>query len=117
MRAALLIAVLVAPVALVCASSEESAEQARAEIQQALEHGDRARALAAVDKLRDALPETPEALLEVSRLLVQAGDAPRAGWLLEETARGRGRSADPRRPRATPDRWLDRARRGAREPG
>jgi|SRR3990172_8921557 len=79
MRGALLIAVLLGPVALACASSEETAEQARAEIQQALEHGNRTRALAAIDELRDALPETPEALLEVSRFLVQAGDSPRAG--------------------------------------
>ena len=80
MRATLLVSELLgAALTLACASSEETAEQARAEIQQALEHGNRTRALAAIDELRDALPETPEALLEVSRFLVQAGDSPRAG--------------------------------------
>lgn len=76
-----------AVLALSCGSSEERAEAARTEIREALEHGDRTRALEAVGDLRDALPETPEALLEVSAFLVQAGDAPRAGWLLEETVR------------------------------
>jgi tetratricopeptide (TPR) repeat protein len=88
MRRASLVGVLLASLlALACGSSEERAESARASIQQALAHGDRTRALEAVDELRDALPDSPEALLEVSRFLVQAGDAPRAGWLLEETVR------------------------------
>jgi tetratricopeptide (TPR) repeat protein len=34
--------------------------------------------------LRNALPDTPDTLFEVAALSVRAGDAPRAGWLLEE---------------------------------
>ncbi len=88
MRMASFVGVLLSVVlALACRSAEERVEGERASIQQAIERGDRAGALAAIDELRDALPETPESLLEVSRFLVQAGDAPRAGWLLEETTR------------------------------
>jgi predicted Zn-dependent protease len=53
----------------------------------AIQQGDRSDALEAVGELRKALPESPEALLELAQLTVQAGDAPRAGWQLEEAVR------------------------------
>jgi tetratricopeptide (TPR) repeat protein len=88
MRAASPLALLLAgAIAAGCAPREERADAARAAVRQALERGDRARALDAIGDLRDALPETPDALLEVAGLLVQAGDAPRTGWLLEEGVR------------------------------
>jgi tetratricopeptide (TPR) repeat protein len=70
-----------------CSSPEEKAERAREAFAQALEQGDRAAALAAVDDLRASLPETADALLEVAQLRVRAGNAPDAGWLLEEGVR------------------------------
>ena len=70
-----------------CSSPEEKAERAREAFAQALEQGDRAAALAAVDDLRASLPETAGALLEVAQLRVRAGSAPDAGWLLEEGVR------------------------------
>ena len=80
-----------AALALACASSEERAETARTEIRQTLAHGDRAQALEAIDDLRHALPETPDALLEVSRLLVQGAVAylERATTLDEESGQPR----------------------------
>lgn len=78
---------LAAVALLACAAPEERAEQARKAIQQALEQRDRPAALEAIDELRASLPDTPDTLLEVARLLVRAGDAPRAGWLLEEGVR------------------------------
>jgi tetratricopeptide (TPR) repeat protein len=87
-RAAFLLAVLpFAALSLTCGTAEERAESARAEIREAIQHGDRSGALEAIGELRGALPETPEALLELAQLTVQAGDAPRAGWQLEEAVR------------------------------
>ncbi len=85
MRAWKLIAVAALGFGLVaCTPPEERAEQAREAIQQGLARGDRAAALDAVNDLRDSLTDTADSLLEVAQLLVQSGDAPRAGWLLEE---------------------------------
>ncbi len=67
-----------------CPSPEERSEQARAAAEKALEQGQRADAVAALERLRASQPETPEALLELSRLLVQAGEAPQVVWMLEE---------------------------------
>ena len=44
-------------------------------------------ALAAIDELQEALPDSPESLLEIAQLRIAAGDAPRASWLLEEAVR------------------------------
>lgn len=71
-------------IALACTAPEERAEQARQAIGQAVERGNRAAAIAAVDELRESLPDTADWLLEVAQSLVRAGDAARAGWLLEE---------------------------------
>ncbi len=72
---------------LACASAEERADAARERFRQALERGDRIEALAALDDLRSSLPATPETTIAVAQLLVQAGSAPDAGWLLEEAVR------------------------------
>jgi len=67
-----------------CSSAEEQAERAREAAQDALVRGQREAALAAIEDLHSSRPDTPEALLEHATLLVQAGEAPRAVWLLED---------------------------------
>ena len=54
--------------ALACSTPEERAEQAREAMRLALEQGNRADALRAVDRLRESLPDTPEAVIEVGNL-------------------------------------------------
>jgi len=73
--------------ALACTSPEQRAEQARADVEEAIAQGSREAALDAIEDLRQVAETTPEARLELARLLVRAGDAPEAAWLLEETAR------------------------------
>lgn len=68
-----------------CAPAEERAEAARKAATEALARADRAAALEAIRDLEDALPETPESILEVVAFLVEAGEAPRAVWILEES--------------------------------
>jgi tetratricopeptide (TPR) repeat protein len=68
---------------LACSSPEERAEQARQAAGEALKKGDRVAALAALHDLRESSPDTPEALLEHSTLLIAAGEAPQVVWLLE----------------------------------
>lgn len=75
---------LVALLVTSCTPPEERADEAREAVREAIARGDRETALEAVGDLRGNLPDTPDSLLEVARLFVQAGDAPRAGWLLEE---------------------------------
>ena len=77
-----------------CTSAEESSEQAREAIAQSIAQGDRQAALEAIDDLRDASEDTADAQLELARLLVQAGNAPEAGWLLEEATRRHPERAD-----------------------
>ena len=67
-----------------CPTPEERAEEARAEARHALETGQRAEAVAALKRLRATQPDTPEALNELVGLLIQAGEAPQAVWVLEE---------------------------------
>lgn len=69
--------------AIACTPPQERAQRDRQTIQQEIARGNRAAALRAVDDLRETLPDTADSLLEVSQLMVQAGDAPRASWLLE----------------------------------
>jgi tetratricopeptide (TPR) repeat protein len=64
-----------------CSPSEESA---REQAKNALAQGDRAVAIEAIEALRKASPQTPEAYLEQANLWVRAGEAPRAVWLLDE---------------------------------
>ena len=66
-----------------CSPSEESA---REQAQAALARGERDAAIQAIEALRKAAPESPEACLEQAELWIRAGEAPRAVWLLEEGA-------------------------------
>jgi thioredoxin-like negative regulator of GroEL len=79
---ALTLALLATALAAGCPTPEERAGEARSEAERALEAGRRADAVAALDRLRAAQPETPEARIELAKLLVQAGEAPQAVWLL-----------------------------------
>ena len=81
------VAALGIALALACTPPEERAERAREAVRQAVAQGDRAAALDALDDLRAASPDTPDALLELAQALVQVGSAPDAGWLLEEGVR------------------------------
>lgn len=70
-----------------CPSPQERAEQARADAREALARGDRDAALGALEILRELRAETSADPLELAQLLVQAGEAPEAVWLLEEAVR------------------------------
>lgn len=95
MRSSLAIPVLLLAASLLpaCDSPEERAERARAEAREALEHGDRGGALGALRELRGLRPESPERALEQSELMLAAGEAPQALWMLEE-AQGRFPESD-----------------------
>jgi tetratricopeptide (TPR) repeat protein len=70
-----------------CGDSEPDARQARELTQrarQALARGEREEALAAIESLEHSRPESPDALSERARLLIQAGEAARVVWLLED---------------------------------
>jgi tetratricopeptide (TPR) repeat protein len=69
-----------------CPSTEEQIEDARKEISEALERGDRDAAREAVASIGSTIPEDPATLVEMANLLVQAGEAPRALWVLEAGA-------------------------------
>ncbi|MGH7337398.1 MAG: tetratricopeptide repeat protein, partial [Myxococcota bacterium] len=73
--------------ALACGPSEPRARAARDAFGLALERGDRVAALAAVEDLRAALPDTANALRELAAALVRAGSASDAIWLLESGVR------------------------------
>ena len=68
---------------LACSSAEERALQARADLEIALARQDRGAALVALKELRDSLPDTPESLLLLGRLMRSVGEGPQAVWLLE----------------------------------
>jgi tetratricopeptide (TPR) repeat protein len=70
--------------ALALAACSPSEESAREQAQRALSRGERTAAIEAIEALRKASPETPEAYLEQAALWVRAGEAPRAVWLLDE---------------------------------
>ncbi|MBW1885383.1 MAG: hypothetical protein JRJ58_17750, partial [Deltaproteobacteria bacterium] len=70
-----------------CTPPEERADAAREAVARAVERGDRTAALDAIEDVHASLPDTPDALLEVSRLRIRAGDAPLAAWLLESGMR------------------------------
>ncbi len=70
-----------------CSPPEERADQARESVREALQRGDRPAALEAIDALGASTPDTAESLMEIAALRVQAGDAPRAAWILEEGLR------------------------------
>ncbi|MBW2242896.1 MAG: tetratricopeptide repeat protein [Deltaproteobacteria bacterium] len=66
-----------------CPSTEEQISEARDAVPAALERGDRDAARAAVAALGDAIPENPDELIELAKVLVHAGESPRALWVLE----------------------------------
>jgi thioredoxin-like negative regulator of GroEL len=74
--------------ALACTPREERAETTRKAVEAAIAHGDREAALAAIADLRGVADDTAEAQLELAQLLVRAGNAPEAGWLLEGSTIG-----------------------------
>jgi len=82
----------IAVLVLACHSDEERAERARQEAREALVVGDLQGAREALAELRANVPDTADALLELTSLMLQAGEAPQALWLLEEgVARFAGR--------------------------
>jgi len=80
-------AVLLGIVCLACTPAGERAERARQSAIDALARGDRAAALASIGDLRASLGASPERAAELAQLLVAAGSAPEAGWLLEDAVR------------------------------
>jgi len=69
-----------------CPSTEEQIEDAREAISEALERGDRDAAREAVASIGSTIPEDPATLVGMANVLVQAGEAPRALWVLESGA-------------------------------
>ncbi len=67
-----------------CSAPDEQAQSARQEAHRALALGQRARALEALEELRQALPDSADAVAERALLLVHAGEAAQAVWLLDE---------------------------------
>ena len=84
LRCQLVAAFVTALLVLACSPPEDRAERARETIQLALQRGDRAAALDALEDLRESQPDTPEGVIELSSLLISAGEAPQARWLLED---------------------------------
>jgi tetratricopeptide (TPR) repeat protein len=82
---ALLLVVLAATL-VACPSTDEQIAEARKAVPDALERGDRGAAREAVASLGAAVPDDPAKLIELAEVLVQAGEAPRALWLLEAGA-------------------------------
>lgn len=82
-RLAALVAALCVVLA-ACSDPEEQLERARTQAQQAIAAGDRKTALDAIAWLQRATPDDPEAIREQASLLIQAGEAPRVVWLLED---------------------------------
>ena len=70
-----------------CSSREERGEQAREQARDAIARGSRNEALAALAELRANQPDTPRAIEEYAALLVAAGGAPEAVWVLEDAVR------------------------------
>jgi len=75
LRRQLVAAFVTALLVLACSPPEDRAERARETIQQALQRGDRASALDALEDLRESQPDTPEGVIELSSLLISAGEA------------------------------------------
>ncbi len=72
---------------LACSSPEERAERERATARDAIAKGQRAEALAAIERLREAQPDDPSSFGSYAQLLIQAGEAPRAAWEVEQELR------------------------------
>ncbi|MBW2420404.1 MAG: tetratricopeptide repeat protein [Deltaproteobacteria bacterium] len=70
-----------------CTPPEERAQQTREAIAESIARGDRQAALEAIGDLQALVEATADAELELAGLMVRAGNAPEAGWLLEDAAR------------------------------
>jgi predicted Zn-dependent protease len=68
---------------LACAPDERRAEAARERFERALAEEDVREALEAVDDLKAALPDTAQSQLDIALLLMRAGEAGQALWLLD----------------------------------
>ncbi len=64
-----------------CSSPEERAQEKQAKILEALQGGERRLALKEIESFES---NTPEELILKARLLIQAGEAPRVIWMLQE---------------------------------
>jgi predicted Zn-dependent protease len=73
--------------ALACSSPEEKAADAREEARKAIAAGQRTQALEALERLRKQQPDDLASFASYVQLLVQAGEAPRAVWELEQEVR------------------------------
>lgn len=83
LRAALCAAGLAA-LALACSSGEDEIRRAQTEVRRALARGEVDSAREALQRLRKSRPETPEGVRSIANLMVRAGEAPQALWLLGE---------------------------------
>jgi tetratricopeptide (TPR) repeat protein len=81
-----LLLVAVAATLVGCPSTDEQIAEARKAVPEALERGDRSAAREAVASLGTSVPDDPAKLIELAAVLVQAGEAPRALWVLEAGA-------------------------------
>jgi tetratricopeptide (TPR) repeat protein len=88
------VAALGIALALACSPPEERTERAREAVLESIARGDREAALDAIGDLRGVAGETADTQLELAQLLVRAGNAPEAGWLLEDVARRHPDRAD-----------------------
>lgn len=71
----------------VACGSEPDPARARIDAQTALAAGDLSGARSALSRLRHSAPDDADGVLVVSALMVRAGQAPEALWLLEESVR------------------------------
>ena len=72
---------------LVACSDGPALDRARADLERAVEAGDRGAALSAALSIEDRAPATEEGRLEAAQALVVAGEPTRALWVLEEAER------------------------------
>jgi tetratricopeptide (TPR) repeat protein len=82
---ALLLVVLAATL-VGCPSTDDQIAEARRAVPEALARGDRDAARKAVASLGTEVPDDPAKLIELAQVLVLAGEAPRALWVLEAGA-------------------------------
>lgn len=78
------LAPLVLVLALGCAPGDEAAERAREDLRTALDSGDRGAALLALEDLRESLPDTPEAAVEIASSMVAVAEGAGAVWFLQD---------------------------------
>lgn len=69
---------------LACSSADEPIRRAQAEVRQAMAEGDLEAARETLARLRKSEPEAPGDVQRLATLMVRAGEAPQALWLLED---------------------------------